>query len=65
MSAFYSDLGYSVSQRRKDDEAEAYSLAYAMEDERRRQEWEAEFDTIPYRSNGAEIHRAVMARKQN
>ena len=64
MSAFYSDMGYSVRQRREDDAAEAYSLRFDIEDARLRREWEAEFDTIPYRSNGKQIHEAVIARRR-
>jgi hypothetical protein len=61
MSRHYDDFGYSARQRREDDEGDAYTVAYAMEDDRRRREWEAQFD-IPYRSNGTEIHRALMQR---
>ena len=49
---------------RDEREAEAYNAAYELEDDRRRREWEAEFDTIPYRSNGREIHEAVIARRR-
>jgi hypothetical protein len=49
---------------RYEREAEAYNTAYEIEDDRRRREWEAEFDTIPYRSNGREIHEAVIARRR-
>jgi len=61
----YDDIGYSARQRLEDEAADAYTLAYAIEDDRRRREWEAEFGTIAYRSNGAEIHKAVMSRKRN
>ena len=60
----YDDIGYTLRQRRKDDEADDYAVAYAIEDDRRRREWEAQFDTIPYRSNGREIHEAVIARRR-
>ena len=58
----FDDIGYSARQRREDEAAGAYAVAFAVEDDRRRREWEAEFDTIPYRSNGADIHRVLMAR---
>ena len=58
----FDDIGYSARQRRDDEAADAYAVAFAIEDDRRRREWEAEFDTIPYRSNGREIHRVLMAR---
>lgn len=58
----YDDIGYSARQRREDAAADAYTVAYEAEDDRRRREHEAEFDTIPYRSNGADIHRVLMAR---
>jgi hypothetical protein len=64
MSRFsYDEIGYSARQRREDEAADAYAVAFAIEDDRRRREWEAEFD-IPYRSNGADIHRALMARRK-
>jgi hypothetical protein len=65
MFSDYDEIGYSARQRREDDEGDAYTVAFAIEDDRRRREWEAEFGTIPYRSNGADIHRALMARKRN
>jgi hypothetical protein len=64
MSRHYDDIGYSARQRREDEAADAYAVAYAIEDDRRRREWEAEFETIPYRSNGKAIHEAVMARSR-
>jgi hypothetical protein len=65
MSRFlYDEHGYSARQRREDEAADAYAVAFAIEDDRRRREWEAEFDTIPYRSNGREIHEAVIARRR-
>ena len=64
MSRYYDDFGYTLRQRREDDEADAYAVAFAMEDERRRREWEAMFKTIPYRSNGKQIHEAVIARRR-
>jgi hypothetical protein len=48
--------------RRADQEADIYGTLYEAEDDRRRREWEAEFDMIPYRSIGADIHRIVMQR---
>ena len=55
---------YAVTRRwrRDDQEAELYGTLYEAEDDRRRREWEAEFDKIPYRSIGADIHRIVMQR---
>jgi hypothetical protein len=64
MSSHYDDIGYTLRQRREDESADAYAVAYAIEDDRRRREWEEEFDTIPYRSNGREIHEAVIARRR-
>jgi hypothetical protein len=58
------DIGYSTRQRREDEAADAYAVAFSIEDERRRREWEAEFDKIPYRSNGKQIHEAVIARRR-
>jgi hypothetical protein len=63
MSRHYDDFGYSARQRREDEARDAYTVAYAMEDDRRRREWEAQFD-IPYRSNGKAIHEAVIARSR-
>ena len=64
MSRHYDDFGYTLRQRCEDEAADAYAVAFAMEDERRRREWEAEFDTIQYRTNGKQIHEAVMARRR-
>lgn len=61
---YFDGVGYSARQRREDEAADAYAVAFAIEDERRRREWELEFDTIPYRSNGREIHEAVIARRR-
>lgn len=57
-------IDYTISRRDRREElaAEAYNTMYEAEDDRRRREWEAEFDTIPYRSRGADIHRIVMQR---
>jgi hypothetical protein len=63
MSRHYDDFGYTLRQRREDDEGDAYTVAFAIEDDRRRREWEAEFD-IPYVSNGKAIHEAVIARRR-
>jgi hypothetical protein len=63
MPRHYDDFGYSARQRREDEARDAYTVAYAMEDDRRRREWEAQFD-IPYRSNGKAIHEAVIARRR-
>ena len=60
----YDDFGYSARQRREDEAGDAYAVAFAVEDDRRRREWEAEFDTIPYSSNGKQIHEAVIARRR-
>ena len=60
----FDDIGYSARQRRDDEAADAYAVAFAIEDDRRRRAWEAEFDTIPYSSNGREIHEAVIARRR-
>jgi hypothetical protein len=59
-------IDYTISRRdrRADQEAELYGTLYEAEDDRQRREWEAEFDTIPYRSRGADIHRIVMQRMQ-
>lgn len=61
MDRFCPDIA-TLRDLRDERAAEAYNTAYELEDERRRREWEAEFDAIPYRSNGADIHRALMAR---
>lgn len=60
----FDDTGYSARQRRDDEAADAYAVAFAVEDDRRRREWEAEFDTIPYVSDGKKVHEAVIARRR-
>lgn len=58
------DYGYTMRQRREDEAGDEYTVRYAIEDEKRRMEHEAEFDGIPYRSDGKRIHEAVMARSR-
>jgi hypothetical protein len=62
MARFFShaDALQTRRDRCEELEAERYNALYEVEDDKRRRKWEGEFDTIPYRSNGAEIHRAVM-----
>jgi hypothetical protein len=48
--------------RAAEQETEMYHQLYDAEDDSRRTEWQEQFDSIPYRSNGADIHRIVMQR---
>ena len=44
---------------------EAYRQVYDEVEAEQRSEWEAEFDTIPYRPNGAELHRLAMEKMES
>lgn len=64
MSSFTpDDYGYTTRQRREDEAADEYTVRYAIEDEKRRIEHEAEFD-FPYVSDGKRVHEAVIARRR-
>lgn len=56
------DYGYTMRQRREDEAADEYTVRYAIEDEKRRMEHEAEFD-FPYVSDGKQVHEAITSRK--
>lgn len=56
------DYGYTMRQRREDEAGDEYTVRYAIEDEKRRMEHEAEFD-FPYVSDGKRVHEAVIGRK--
>jgi hypothetical protein len=58
----YDDGLTTARDRREQAAAEAYNVAFELEDDQRRREWEAEFDAIPYHPNTLDIHAAVLKR---
>lgn len=57
------DYGWPYHLRTKDREGDDCTVAYAIEDEKRRMEHEAEFD-FPYVSDGKQVHEAVIAQSR-
>ena len=58
----YEDVTLLRRLRVEEESAEAYRDMYEQVDDELRAEWEEQFDTIPYKPNGDEIHRLVEAR---
>jgi hypothetical protein len=61
----YEDLTLLHRLRREDEEDEAYREAYEQIESEQRAEWAEQFDSIPYKPNGNEIHRLAMKRLQD
>lgn len=67
MSRFFpDDYGWPYHLRTKDREGDDYTVKFAMEDEKRRIEWEEEFQgAFPYVSDGKRIHEEITSRKRD
>lgn len=58
----YEDVTLVRRLRIEEEADEAYRDMYEQIEDEQRAEWEEQFDSIPYRANGNEIHRLAMAR---
>ena len=61
----YEDHLVSRRDRAEDEEDESYRAMYEQIEEEQRAEWAEQFDSIPYKPNGNEIHRLAMVRLAN
>jgi hypothetical protein len=61
----YEDVTLLRRLRVEEQANEAYSDMYEQVEDELRAEWEEQFDSIPYKPNGDEIHRLAMQRLTN
>jgi hypothetical protein len=58
----YEDITVLRRLRIEEEADEAYRDMYEQIEDEQRAEWAEQFDSIPYKANGNEIHRLTMAR---
>jgi hypothetical protein len=61
----YEDVTLLRRLRVEEQADEAYRDMYEQVEDELRAEWEEQFDSIPYKPNGDEIHRLAMERLAN